>query len=106
MVAFNFTGFMDYESGISRYQWGIGSSQFAADVVPLTNVIGERLLKDIRYSGGTKKMFVTPVVSVCIALQACDLQLELWHALLLCFAGGTADVGRLSTRAGLDACVV
>jgi hypothetical protein len=62
VVAFNFTGFMDYESGISRYQWGIGSSQFAADVVPLTNVTGERVLKDIKYSGGTKKMFVTPVV--------------------------------------------
>jgi hypothetical protein len=53
---------MDYESGISRYQWGIGSSQFAADVVPLTNVTGERVLKDVKYSGGTKKMFVTPVV--------------------------------------------
>ncbi|KAF6259953.1 hypothetical protein COO60DRAFT_1700595 [Scenedesmus sp. NREL 46B-D3] len=57
IVAFNFTGFMDYESGISRYQWGIGSSQFAANVVPLSSVTGERLLKDIRYSGGTKKMY-------------------------------------------------
>jgi hypothetical protein len=61
---------MDYESGISRYQWGIGSSQFAADVVPLTNVTGERVLKDIKYSGGTKKMFVTPVVRPILVLCA------------------------------------
>lgn len=84
MVAFNFTGFMDYESGISRYQWGIGRSQFAADVVPLTNVTGERVLKDIKYSGGTKKMFVTPVVRQLPGMSRLR-QHTVWRAFRFCF---------------------
>lgn len=64
LVNFNFTGFLDYESGIQRYQWGIGSKPNTADVVPLINVTSGRVLKDIRYTGGTQKMFVTPVVSL------------------------------------------
>lgn len=63
MVNFNFTGFMDYESGITRYEWGIGSKSGQADVVPLMPVTAARVLKDIKFSGGTQKMFVTPVVS-------------------------------------------
>jgi hypothetical protein len=75
---------MDYESGISRYQWGIGSSQFAADVVPLTNVTGERVLKDIKYSGGTKKMFVTPVVRQQYIMGMASSQRYSWGLLLSC----------------------
>eukprot|EP00879_Flechtneria_rotunda_P023949 GHRR01025369.1.p1 GENE.GHRR01025369.1~~GHRR01025369.1.p1 ORF type:complete len:969 (+),score=296.48 GHRR01025369.1:353-3259(+) len=63
IVTFNFTGFMDYESGISHYDWGIGSTPSAVDVFPLTRVTADRVLKDIKYpSGGIKKMLVTPVV--------------------------------------------
>lgn len=62
-VSFNFTGFMDYQSGVARYAWGLGSAPFAADVVPLGELRELRVLKDIKYSGGTKKMFVTVVVS-------------------------------------------
>lgn len=64
MVAFNYTGFIDYETSIVRYQWGIGSKANAVDVVPLVNVTASRVLKDIKYAGGTQKMFVTPVVSM------------------------------------------
>lgn len=62
-VAFNFTGFLDYETRVQRYQWGIGSKPYSADAVPLTDVTASRVLKDIKYAGGTQKMFVTPVVS-------------------------------------------
>lgn len=62
IVNFNFTGFYDYESGIDRYQWGIGSKPSMADVLPLTPLTAGRVLKDIKYAGGTQKMFVTPVV--------------------------------------------
>jgi hypothetical protein len=58
---------MDYESGVRRYEWGIGSAPHAADVVPLAPVTAGRVLKDIRFSGGTQKMFVTPVVSLLCA---------------------------------------
>lgn len=68
IVAFNFTGFMDYESSIQRYAWGIGTLPFTADVVPLMNATGNKVLKDIKYSGGTKKMFVTPVVRASKAI--------------------------------------
>lgn len=64
IVAFNFTGFMDYQSGISHTQWGVGSKPFAADVVALQDVAVSRVLKDVKYSGGTKKkMWVVPMVS-------------------------------------------
>jgi len=69
IVAFNFTGFMDYQSGISHTQWGVGSKPFAADVVALQDVAVPRVLKDVKYSGGTKKkMWVVPMVSG----MACD----------------------------------
>lgn len=62
VVTFNFTGFMDYQSGVARYEWGIGSRPYAADVLPLAPLDAPRVLKDIRFAGGTQKMFVTPVV--------------------------------------------
>jgi hypothetical protein len=53
---------MDYESGITGYYWALGTSPFTAGVVPLTPLSTARVLKDIRFSGGTKRMFVVPVV--------------------------------------------
>lgn len=64
IASFNFTGFLDYESGPPYYQWGIGTREGLVDVVPLINVTATRVLKDVRYEGGVQKMMVTPVVSM------------------------------------------
>jgi hypothetical protein len=58
MVSFNFTGFLDYDSTVVRYQWGIGSKPYQADVVPVMDLKENKALKDIRYVGGTQKMMV------------------------------------------------
>lgn len=75
MVSFNFTGFVDYETNIARTQWGIGSKPFVVDVVPLVDVTAAKVLKDIKYAGGTQKMFVTPVVRMMQLLAGGMLQL-------------------------------
>lgn len=62
-VQFNFTGFVDYESGIAKYQWGLGTTPYVNDVVPLTQVTGSKHVKDIRFSGSSQQMLVTVVVS-------------------------------------------
>jgi hypothetical protein len=63
MVSFNFTGFLDYDSTVVRYQWGIGSKPYQADVVPVMDLKENKALKDIRYVGGTQKMMVYLAVS-------------------------------------------
>jgi hypothetical protein len=70
-VIFNFTGFLDYDSGIPRYEWGLGSQQGKVDVVPWMGMTANRVLKDVRFNGGTQKMMVTYVVSSCGPAPAC-----------------------------------
>lgn len=70
-MQFNFTGFVDYESSVVKYAWGLGTAPYANDVVPLTQVIGSKLLKDIRFSGSSKQMFVTVVVGYSRASSKC-----------------------------------
>lgn len=97
VLTFNFTGFLDYESGITHYQWGIGTRKQSADVVPLTDTTTTRVLKDIRDAvGNTQRMYVTPVVSVLpvsccrraagLALRQPAAQADCWR--LQCVGGG------------------
>lgn len=72
-VIFNFTGFLDYDSGIPRYEWGLGSQQGRVDVVPWMEMTANRVLKDVRYNGGTQKMMVTYVVSGFGPAPACKI---------------------------------
>lgn len=83
-VQFNFTGFVDYESSIMRYQWGLGTAPFANDVMPLTQVTGNKFVKDIRFSGSSKHMFVTVVVSCSALCQLADVYYVPLVGLIIC----------------------
>lgn len=70
-ISFNFTGFEDTESTIYKYQWGIGKSPGAVDVLPLVDFTGtDYIIQQIKTPDGSPRpVRVFPAVRVTTAVE-------------------------------------